>query len=135
MNAGKMTTADYQSLNEMGIDRSEFMSQAYNYLNRPVDANNPNLLAMERNLQSLDEIIEQNNVDAVAGDRQNWFNFGKRDETYVRKIENILSSQVLQTLIDAKANGATFGALSDAELQMLKSAANVLAGAINPDKK
>lgn len=135
MNAGKMTTADYQSLNEMGIDRSEFMSQAYNYLNRPVDANNPNLLAMERNLQSINEIIEQNNVDAVAGDRQNWFNFWKRDETYVRKIENILSSQVLQTLIDAKANGATFGALSDAELQMLKSAANVLAGAINPDKK
>lgn len=43
---------------------------------------------------------------------------------------------MLQSLIDAKSRGATFGALSDAELNMLKSSANKLAArAIYDDDK
>lgn len=53
-----------------------------------------------------------------------WFESWKND--MINNIESLLSNDVLKTLIDAKANWASFGALSNAELDMLRAAADRL---------
>lgn len=53
-----------------------------------------------------------------------WFDSWKKD--MINNIESLLSNDVLKALIDAKANWATFGALSNAELDMLRAAADRL---------
>ena len=47
-------------------------------------------------------------------------------DNFLAEVANILDTQVLDTLIAAKAGGATFGALSDAELQLLKNSSSKL---------
>jgi len=59
-----------------------------------------------------------------------------RDTDFIGYVQELINTDVLDQLIAAKANGATFGALSDAELQLLKTAANRIAGwAIEKDGK
>lgn len=57
---------------------------------------------------------------------------GKQD--FLGKIQYVLESKTLQNLIDAKASGATFGALSEAELKMLQASAGSLASNAVRDK-
>ncbi len=45
---------------------------------------------------------------------------------FVGRVQQILSQEALQSLIEAKERGATFGALSDAELQILTEAATTI---------
>lgn len=52
---------------------------------------------------------------------------GARND-YVAKVENTIQGMTLDQLINAKAEGATFGALSDAELQLLAKTASVISG-------
>ena len=47
---------------------------------------------------------------------------------FLGRADQYISSQALQSLIDSKKDGATFGALSDRELQVLSNAATALAG-------
>jgi len=54
--------------------------------------------------------------------------FGKADDT-VLLIQNILDQQFLDKLISVKAQGATFGALTDREGDALRKAANAISGA------
>jgi hypothetical protein len=54
-----------------------------------------------------------------------WFDQAKND--LKNDFDSLLSSSVLDNLIQAKADGATFGALSDAELKMLQSSTGRLA--------
>jgi hypothetical protein len=56
----------------------------------------------------------------------NMFTGGKL--TVVAQIKKLVSSESLKSLIDAKAQGATFGALSDRELEVLQSAATTIGG-------
>ena len=44
----------------------------------------------------------------------------------INNIEALLAQNTLKTLIDAKENWATFGALSDTELEMLRASATRL---------
>lgn len=53
------------------------------------------------------------------------WNWGKKD-AYLAKANQVLNNSVLNKLIESKANGATFGALSDTELNMLQKSSNVL---------
>lgn len=53
------------------------------------------------------------------------WNWGKKD-AYLAKANQVLNNSVLNKLIESKANGATFGALSDTELSMLQKSSNVL---------
>lgn len=46
--------------------------------------------------------------------------------SFVGKVNSLLSQEVLQKLIDSKASGATFGALSEGELAILQVAASEL---------
>lgn len=52
--------------------------------------------------------------------------FTKNANDAAAKINSIVSSQALKVLIDSKAQGATFGALSDRELDVLSSANTTL---------
>ena len=45
---------------------------------------------------------------------------------YKRYLDNLISNTTLQTLIDAKSKGATFWALSDTELNIIKDASTIL---------
>jgi len=50
-----------------------------------------------------------------------WGNLSGSVQGFIGSVENIVSTGTLTALINAKANGATFGALSDAELALLGS--------------
>lgn len=73
----------------------------------------------------LDDEAQLNNVTWTI---QSWNNnfFTKNKSDYLATINNFLKSQTLQSLIDAKANWATFGALSNEELRMLQDSASEL---------
>ena len=62
-----------------------------------------------------------------------WFDQAKND--LKNDFDSLLSSSVLDNLIQAKADGATFGALSDAELKMLQSSTGRLAAWFDKDPK
>jgi len=47
-------------------------------------------------------------------------------EAYLANVQNFLDGKTLQQLIDVKADGATFGALSNEELKMLQNSASKL---------
>lgn len=50
----------------------------------------------------------------------------REKENFLWEVQNLLDGLTLQTLIDAKADGATFGALSNEELKMLQNTASEL---------
>lgn len=53
-----------------------------------------------------------------------WENMDSKEKNFIATVEQLISQSTLDTLIAAKAKGATFGALSDKETAMLKSAAS-----------
>lgn len=60
--------------------------------------------------------------------------FGNKSD-FIAKVQRLLSEKTLQSLIDAKANGATFGALSEGELKLLQQAAsNIGTWAVKDDE-
>lgn len=59
---------------------------------------------------------------------------GKNADT-LADIKYILEGKVLQNLIDAKAQGATFGALSNDELNLLKNSSSVLSAMTRKDNE
>ena len=48
-----------------------------------------------------------------------WINMPEDESEYIAGVEQIMASGTLETLIEAKARGATFGALSDKEMDIL----------------
>jgi hypothetical protein len=60
--------------------------------------------------------------------------FGQKAD-FIGKVQKLLSEKSLQSLIDAKARGATFGALSDTEMKILQSAASTIGTWVRTDKK
>lgn len=60
----------------------------------------------------------------ARSDFSSWYTGGKQN--FLGTAQNLLSKETLDALINAKAGGATFGALSDAELKMLHTAATKL---------
>lgn len=54
--------------------------------------------------------------------------FSAKRTNFVAGVEQLVSKESLESLIAAKAKGATFGALSDTEMAILRSAATKIAG-------
>ena len=54
--------------------------------------------------------------------------FNSKRTNFVAGVEQLISKESLESLIAAKAKGATFGALSDTEMAILRSAATKIAG-------
>ena len=75
-------------------------------------------------IENLSGFFQTSPLDAMTG---------KNDDTR-SAIEFLVKWQTLQQLIDAKAQGATFGALSNEELKMLQNSANRLTSMIEFDE-
>lgn len=63
-----------------------------------------------------------NAVGTIALGRKAPFQWGQKAD-FIASVEQLVSDLSLESLIDAKSRGATFGALSDTEMRMLASAA------------
>lgn len=81
--------------------------------------------------RQIDNLMNNNYLSGAVG--PNWFAqtspmsyFTGGKTEFLGSIQNLLSVETLDTLVNAKANGATFGALSDAELKMLQNSASKL---------
>lgn len=76
-------------------------------------------------------ISNKEQLENVSGGYQfsPWDSLTQEKQTYLSKVQNLLENKTLQSLIDAKSQGATFGALSNTELAMLQSSSSALAGA------
>ena len=79
--------------------------------------------------------------ESLAEDVSGWFQLSPLDSLtwekwqFLRKIQFILDDQTLQNLIDIKAQGWTFGALSEKELSILQKSASLLNSAANRNDK
>lgn len=57
-----------------------------------------------------------------------WDSLTGKKRDYLARMNNVLQTNVLQEIIDAKAKGATFGALSNEELRMLQTMSSAAMG-------
>lgn len=91
--------------------------------------NDPAVIGLQKKISEIDSLIKnRTQLENVSGIWQKswWDTLTSKKQDYLANVSNILQGNVLQELIDAKAKWATFGALSDAELQMLKSSSSPL---------
>lgn len=90
-------------------------------------------------INKLDTASKSNYLNTIAGTVQtsltNFLTGGKSD--LLADLKTVIEGGTLQSLIDAKAQGATFGALSNEELKMLQATSSAIAAnAIrDPDTK
>ena len=84
-----------------------------------------------QNVTDIQSIVDSPYLDAAVGPSKlgrysplEWVTGGK--STFVGEMDNLISQLTLDSLIQAKAKGATFGALSEGELKILAAAANPL---------
>lgn len=84
--------------------------------------------ATQAKITKLDELINHPGMDESVGatkfTRLDLMPFTGAKSDFIGSIQELLSEKTLQSLIDAKAEGATFGALSEGELKILQSAAS-----------
>lgn len=99
------------------------------------------IAAIDEQIKNIDDLLGVNgyNYKVISGAIQGGaFGFGgkatgaKGDALAMAK--NLVENQTLQSLADAKARGITFGALSEAELNTVASAASRIAAKIQRDK-
>lgn len=103
-------------------------------------------LQAEDTIKALDNLQNSNRgLNSAVGPNlftrgTNWFKFATPDywsgqtQNFIGGVENVTTQIVGKTLTDLKAQGATFGALSDAELQLIQNAATKInAWAIRDD--
>jgi murein DD-endopeptidase MepM/ murein hydrolase activator NlpD len=83
--------------------------------------------AIEEKIKTLDSILNHagkgESVGATKLTRIDWWKFSGAKQDFIGAVQQLLSEKTLQSLIDAKAEGATFGALSEGELRILEQAA------------
>lgn len=104
----------------------------------PALPNSPQVKQMDEDIKSLQWLV--NDPDAI--ENISWFFqtspidalSGKNSDT-LATIKYILEWKTLQGLIDAKAQGATFGALSNDELNLLKNSSSKLSAMARKDKE
>jgi len=90
------------------------------------------LASANQNIKNIEGILNSNYLSSAVGPNAlarvsplNKFTGGKDD--FISKVDQIVSNLSLDTLIQAKEKGATFGALSDTEMKILASAATNIA--------
>lgn len=104
-----------------------------------VEASELALTQSQESINSLNTLLTENSgLNSAVGPNAlsrstNWFTklfsadswTGARSN-FIGKVESLRSQLTLETLVQAKAQGATFGALSDSEMKVLSSAASKL---------
>ena len=110
------------------IKDEELRSQVVGALNK-MPPKQEDITEIQNKIDTLDELLEHRGKAGVVGARKlaRWTpaKIDKEDKIdFIGKVQRILSKETLKSLQDAKAKGATFGALSDAELQILSEAAS-----------
>lgn len=107
----------------------------------PTEGSNLKLAKTKGEIDQIDEVIKDKNIrsavgpnllsrltsrglDSLTGGRQN----------YISNVEQIRSQLTLDSLINAKAQGATFGALSEGELGLLSKSGTKLSNAVITNK-
>ena len=109
---------------EVQLAKKELESQWFFKL-KPTDEM---AVEMQKNIDMIDDMLKNHDSDlnslAWLWQMDYWFDSTKND--MINNIETLLAQNTLKTLIDAKENWATFGALSDTELEMLRASATRL---------
>ena len=101
--------------------------------------NDPAVTKLDDIISKLDSASKSSYLNTIAGTVQtslsNFLTGGKSD--LLSDLKTVIEWGTLQSLIDAKAQGATFGALSNEELKMLQAtSSSIAANAIrDPDTK
>lgn len=116
--AGKFTSEDWKQLG--GTNRTQFEQEVENYKKAKESEVTDVTKDMLKALYELKDMwwLDYNNASL-------WI---PRTDGYIKRryLENYLSNTTLNKLIESKKSGATFGALSDAELGILQDAASIL---------
>lgn len=94
--------------------------------------------ALQSNLELVNKIKNSGGLNSAVGPAgifrvPLWDVFGNKAD-FLNDAARLLSSQALNALIEAKQGGATFGALSDRELDILSSASTSLGNMAKRDK-
>lgn len=94
--------------------------------------------ATQQKISELESLLSHPGLNSSVG--PNWASripiadaFGNKSD-FIAKVQKLLSEKTLQSLIDAKAQGATFGALSEGELKILQEAASTIGTWVIKDK-
>lgn len=153
---GSATVGEMQQLTSTSVSNQEKQAIAMRIINRSrgadkafdrgiqnaktfgVDTTDTSGTPQANVVSTIDNILaNQSGLEASAGTTQ----LGRRgvgrvgDKTgFIASVENLISGMTLQSLIDAKANGATFGALSEGELRMLAETATKISNWRKTDK-
>jgi len=105
-----------------------------------VKPGDPEVAWLEDKIENLQQILEKESWFFGALNNLSWWrqwrywDLLKHDATIANKLNNILSSKVLDELVERKGNWATFWSLSNEELRMLWASADELINAINYTK-
>ena len=119
-----LTKEDRNTVDSVWISRKEFMQQATNYKAHLEEQMTPQVQEMINNLQEIkSEMWRIDFINAGVGEQgTRWTEWA-----YHRSLINqFIASKSLQNLIDMKSQGATFGALSDSELNFISNSATNL---------
>lgn len=86
----------------------------------------------DKNISTINDLLKNKAISSVVGPnilaRFGYGSLTGANQNFISSVEQIVSQLSLQSLIDAKAKGATFGALSDREMNILANAATKIGG-------
>jgi len=97
------------------------------------EANTPVLRDLNNKVDALESLTSMKGFNNAVGtsdlQRMNVFGLGKTNRNeFIGIVSKLTDEGAIQALQDAKAKGATFGALSDSELNLLKQSASTING-------
>lgn len=110
-------------------DVPEDLKNAVNSAIAKLPPKQADIAATQAKVDELNNLLNHKGLNSSVG--TNWAGrigvadkFTGEKQDFIAKVQRLLSESTLQSLIDAKADGATFGALSEGELKILQSAAS-----------
>ena len=130
---GELT--ELQALQQVTDDKKDKLVIALSSIVSPTDTTQ-DLVAKEKAQLALtlkDHKGLKNAVGTIALGRKAPFQWGQKAD-FINSIEQLVSDLSLESLIEAKGRGATFGALSDSEMKILASAATTIGNMRQYDK-
>jgi hypothetical protein len=130
---GELT--ELQALQQVTDDKKDKLVIALSSIVSPTDTTQ-DLVAKEKAQLALtlkDHKGLKNAVGTIALGRKAPFQWGQKAD-FINSIEQLVSDLSLESLIEAKERGATFGALTDREMKILASAATTIGNMRQYDK-
>ena len=115
VNTGKTNEKDISGLQET-IYSLKAMTDNVDYISQRIASND----------YAFNDMLKDDASSAFMAKKIGWELIDPQTKSLIAYVEQIVSQKALDALIRAKAQGATFGALSDREMGILKSAATKL---------